>query len=387
MKKNLCVVTGSRADYGLLYPLLKRLKQDSILRLRLAVTGAHLSERFGGTSREIIQDGFGIDAKVPLRLKEDTDQAVCRAIAQAVSGFSAVLRGMRPDMVVVLGDRFEIFAAAVAAFVHKVPIAHLYGGELTEGAMDDSWRHAITKMSYLHFTSTEEYRSRVIQLGESPSRVFTVGALGLDNIKQMQLASRQDLEQVSGISLSGPVVLATYHPVTLETNTAGSQFKELLKALDEFSDLKVIFTQPNADQGNKQIRALTAAYVRSHPRRAVVFESLGQRMYLTALRESCLVAGNSSSGLIEAPSFHKPTVNIGDRQKGRIQAATVIDCRANKSDIARSIRRALSPQFAKICRAAANPYGRGDTAPRIVKILRSQITQFKGLKKSFYDLH
>jgi len=386
MKKKLCVVSGSRAEYGLLYPLLDELKKDSSFKLQIAVTGMHLSAIYGLTYKEIISDGFTIDEKVSMPLDDDTPSGVTRSVGIGVIGFASAFKRLKPDFVVLLGDRYETYAAAIAAFFAHIPIVHIQGGELTEGAMDDALRHSITKMSTLHFTSTEDYRRRVIQLGEDPRRVFNVGALGIDNIKRLKLLSRDKLESKLRFNLQGKVALVTFHPVTLESNTSRLHFSEILSALNHFKSLKVVFTKPNSDISGQIISKLIDQFVENNPGRSIAFTSLGRLKYLSLLKYVDLVLGNSSSGIIEMPSFGKPTVNVGDRQKGRIRAASVIQCESLQECILRGLKKAFSPKFKRGCKKIKNHYGHGVAARKIVAFLKKEVPKVKSLKKKFYDL-
>jgi len=386
MKHKICFVTGTRAEYGLFHPLMKRIKTDPFFELQIIATCMHLSPEFGLTYREIERDGFHINRKVEMLLSSDTEAGVTKSTGLGMIGFADAFAELKPHLVFLLGDRFETLAAAIAAHFARIPIAHLHGGELTEGAVDDAIRHAITKMSLLHFVSTETYRKRVIQLGEAPERVFTVGALGIDNIKFLKLVSQSQLEQELGIQFSDKNVLVTFHPVTLENKTSERQFRELLKALDAFDDLRVIFTKPNADANGRIIIHLIDEYVKSHPARASAYITLGQVKYLSALKYVDAVVGNSSSGILEAPSFGKPSVNIGDRQKGRVRPESVIDCEPKMKDIIRAIKKALSVKFQDFCRKVKNPYGDGAAAQKIHEIVKREIPEIGNLKKSFFDL-
>ncbi len=381
----IAVITGSRAEYGLLFPLMKLLEADEFFRLQTIATGMHLSPEFGLTYRQIEADGFEIERKVEMLLSGDSDAAITKSIGLGLIGFADAFAELKPDLIVLLGDRFETFAAAAAAYLAKIPIAHLHGGETTEGATDEALRHAITKMSYLHFTSAEEYRKRVIQLGESPERVFNVGAIGLDNIKLLELLSRKELSNELGHDLEKPTILVTYHPVTLENNTAERQIAELFAALDEFPDLNVIFTLPNADADGRIIIEKIKEYVSKNEERAKSFTSLGQLRYLSSLQFVKAVIGNSSSGILEVPSFHIPTVNIGDRQTGRIKPESVIDAANDKNSIVEAFEKALSKDFAEICENTVSPYGDGRAASRILQILK-QFNNIESLKKTFHDL-
>ncbi len=386
MKKKVCVVTGTRADYGLFYPLLKRIKKDDLFDLQIIAAGMHLSPEFGYTYKEIEADGFRIDEKVDMDLSSDTEAGISNSIGTGIAGFADVFSRSKPDILLLLGDRFETLAAAISAFIAKIPIAHLHGGELTEGAIDDSFRHAITKMSLLHFTSTDEYRNRVIQLGEAPDRVFNVGALGIDNIKETKLLSKDELENDLGCEFGNRTVIVTYHPVTLENNTSKEQFSELLGALNNITDLNIIFTKPNADTDGRVIIELIDDHVIRNPERTASFTSLGRLRYLSALNCADLVIGNSSSGIIEAPSLGIPTVNIGDRQKGRIRAESVIDCSPEKESIGAAIEKAFSDEFRKLCTVVKNPYGDGIASEKILGILKIKLQEPIMIKKGFFDL-
>lgn len=381
----IAVITGSRAEYGLLFPLMKLLRADDFFRLQTIVTGMHLSPEFGLTYKQIEVDGFEIERKIEMLLSGDSDAAITKSIGLGMIGFADAFEQLKPDLIVLLGDRFETFAAATAGYLAKIPIAHLHGGETTEGATDEALRHAITKMSYLHFTSAEEYRKRVIQLGESPERVFNVGAIGLDNIKSLELLSREELSKQLGHDFNEPTVLVTYHPVTLENNTAEAQIAELFAALDEFPDLDIIFTLPNADADGRIIIKRIEEYVQANENRAKSFTSLGQLRYLSALQFVKAAIGNSSSGILEVPSFHIPTINIGDRQTGRIKPESVIDAANDKNSIVEAIKKALSKDFAQICENTVSPYGDGNAANRILQILK-RFNNIKSLKKTFHDL-
>lgn len=380
--RRICVITGTRAEYGLLRPLMARIATSEVLSLHLVVTGAHLSPAFGDTWREIEADGFAIDARVPLPLDDDSALGAAVAFGVAVPGIAEALDRLAPDVVVLLGDRYEMLAAAVAAHLSGIPIAHLHGGELTEGAFDDAMRHAITKMAVLHFTATEEYRRRVVQLGEDPAGVYAVGALGLDNIRTLPLLEREDLERELGFDLGEHSVTLTFHPVTLAGDSA-AQLAEVLAALGAFPDLHVAATRPNADPGNRRLTELLDAFVASHPDRAAVFTSLGSVRYLSLLSAVDAVVGNSSSGIIEAPSFGVPSVDIGDRQAGRVRAQSVIHCEPKRADVERALAEALSPAFRAVAAVAENPYGDGHAAERVVAVLE---TASLGIRKHFHDL-
>jgi GDP/UDP-N,N'-diacetylbacillosamine 2-epimerase (hydrolysing) len=386
MKKKICVVTGSRAEYGLLYPLIKALSTSALFKLQIIATGTHLSSKFGLTYREIESDGFNIEKRVRILSSGDSAADITKSIGKACAGFAGAFESLKPDMVILLGDRFETFAAAVAAFIANIPIIHLYGGELTEGLIDDAMRHSITKMSFLHFTSTEVYRRRVIQLGEEPKRVFNVGALGIDNIRNINYMSKKELEQSLNFEFGKKSILVTFHPVTLEKNTSRAHFVHILSALDARKDLRVIFTMPNADTDGRIIIKLINDFVRANPRRAAAFTSLGRVRYLSTLTYVDAVLGNSSSGIIETPSFKRPTINIGDRQRGRLKAGNLINCIPRKSDILVSIDKAFSTGFKRKCGNLKNPYGDGRTAQRIKRIIETEHKTIADTKKRFFDI-
>ncbi len=387
MKKKICIVTGTRAEYGILHPLIMRIKADESFDLRIAVTGMHLSEAFGNTYREIEADGLEIDAKIEVLQNDDSNRAMSLAIGQGVQGFADYFDENRPDMVLVLGDRFEIFAATTTAAVAHIPVAHLHGGETTEGAIDEFFRHSITKMSYLHFASTDLYRRRIIQMGESPERVFNVGALSVENILNLPFLSKEELSQTIGFNLSKPYALVTFHPVTLENNTAVQQLNELLAAVGEEKSMNYIFTKANADANGRAINTRLDEYCTGKSN-LVVFTSLGALKYLSAMKYCEMVIGNSSSGIGEAPILKKPTINIGDRQKGRICAASVINCEPEKEAILLSIKKAASEKFSDSIADQTNPYGAGHTSERIVAVIKDFLIEDNriDLKKKFYDI-
>lgn len=387
MKKNICIITGTRAEYGLLCPLIKKISEDDRLNSQLVVTGMHLSPEFGLTYKQIEEDGYKIDEKVEILLSSDTSIGISKSMGLAMISFSEVFDRLKPDMVVVLGDRYEIFSAVSVASISRIPVCHLHGGETTEGAFDENLRHSITKMSYLHFTSTEEYRKRVIQLGESADRVFNVGAIGIENIKKMNLLSKEELEESINFKLDKKYAIVTFHPVTLENNTAKDQFKELLLALYNIKDLKVIFTKANSDTDGRIINKMIDEFVLNDKERFIAFTSMGSLRYLSAIKYSDVVIGNSSSGIVEVPSFNKPTINIGDRQKGRIQAKSIINCEPVKNDIEKAIERALSDEFLENIKDVKNPYGDGNVSDKIIEKIKYFLENDKiNLKKKFYDL-
>jgi len=381
--RKICVITGSRAEYGLLYWLMKEIDADKDLKLQIIATGMHLSLEFGNTYQQIENDGFTIDNKVDIELTSDSEIGISRSMGLGMIGFANALDGLKPDLCVVLGDRFEIFSAVSAAMIAKIPVAHLHGGEVTEGAFDEAMRHSITKMSHLHFVASKEYKNRVIQLGEQPSRVFNVGGLGVDNINKLKLLSRVEFEKAINFSLGEKNIIVTFHPVTLENSTAGIQFKELLNSLDGLKNTKIIFTKANSDTDGKIINSMIEDYVAKHSN-AISFTSMGQLNYLSALQFVDAVVGNSSSGLLEAPSFKIGTINIGDRQKGRIKATSVISCLPNKNSINNTFKELYSKQFQSVVGKAENPYGEGGASKRIIRIIKD-ISLDDIIKKSFYD--
>ena len=382
--KKICVVTGTRAEYGLLYWLLKEIEADKELQLQVIVTGMHLSPEFGLTYKEIEKE-FKINKKIEMLLSSDTAIGISKSMGLAQISFAESYDELKPDIVIVLGDRYEIFSATSAAMIARIPIAHIHGGEKTEGAFDESIRHSITKMSHLHFTATEEYKNRVIQLGEHPSRVFNVGGMGIENIKRLKLLSKDEFEKSIEFKLNIKNILVTFHPVTLENSTAKEQFQQLLDAIDELEDTNIIFTKANSDTDGRVINQMIDEYVTKNFQKSVQFTSLGQLRYLSALQYVDAVVGNSSSGLAEAPSFKIGTINIGDRQKGRIKASSVIDCEPNKDSILKSFEKLYSKEFQETLKTTINPYGDGCASKKIVEILKS-VDLENILKKSFYDI-
>jgi UDP-hydrolysing UDP-N-acetyl-D-glucosamine 2-epimerase len=382
-ERKVCVVTGSRADYGLLYWVMKEIDRHPALELQVAATGMHFSARHGETWRVIEQDGFRIDERVDTAQVDDSLLEVTRAVGRGVIGFAAAFDRLDPDIVLILGDRFEIFAAAQAALLESRTLAHIAGGDVTEGALDDALRHAMTKIAHLHFVTNAQAEARVRQLGEDPARIFNTGSPGIDTIRRARLLTRAELEAALQVKLQPRLLLVTFHPATLETERPEAQFGALLEALDEIRSrqpISLVFTMPNADPGNESIAALIRAYVARHDH-AHAFVSLGQQKYLSLMSEAAAVVGNSSSGLYEAPSFKVPTVNIGERQKGRPQASSVLNCAPRRQEIAAAIRRALEMD----CTATVNPYGDGDSAKRIVEHLAALPDPRALLRKRFVD--
>ena len=382
-RRRICVVTGSRADYGLVFWLMKAIAADGELELQVAATGSHLSPEFGLTYRDIEADGFTLAARVEMLLSADTPTAVAKSLGLGVIGFADAFARLAPDIVVVLGDRFEILAAAQAAMVARIPIAHIHGGEVSEHAIDESIRHAITKMAHWHFVAAEPYRKRVVQMGEAPERVFNHGAPGLDHLAKTQFLTRAELEAKLGMRLGSPLLLATYHPATLGDRPPAEAMEELLAALEAFPDATIVFTHPNADTGGRVLIGRIEAFVQKHPARSRGFVSLGQRAYLSLMREADVVVGNSSSGITEAPALRKATVNVGDRQKGRLKASSVIDAAERREDIVRALRKALSPQFRATLAATQSLYGVGDASRAIVERLKAELPR---VAKPFFDL-
>jgi len=384
--RKIAVITGTRAEYGLFFWVIKGIQEDPGLELQLIVTGMHLSPEFGLTVREIEKDGFPIAERVEMLLSSDTETAIVTSMGLGMIGFAKAYEKLRPDLLLVLGDRFEILSAVAAAVPFRVIVAHIHGGEVTEGAMDDLFRHAITKMSHLHFPATQAYANRIKQMGEPPGNVFCFGAPGIDNIYQLDLMNRNDLLEILELPRDKKIGLVTYHPVTLEENSTGSQVPELLEAVDCFDGFFWVFTLPNADTESRVIVNNIKSYVHDNPAKAKLFSSLGQLRYLSLLKHATLMVGNSSSGIIEAPSFELPVVNIGDRQRGRIRADNVIDVPAGKkNNIADAINKAVSNRFKESLKGLGNPYGKGDASRKIVEILKA-VEMADKIKKQFYDL-
>lgn len=385
--KRIGIMTGTRAEYGLLKSLMQEINKDNDLELYLIVSGMHLSPEFGMTYKEIEEDGFQINAKVEMLLSSDSPAGISKSIGLGVIGFADEFQRADLDMLILLGDRYEALSAAICALVMRIPIAHLHGGELTEGAIDEGIRHSITKMSYLHFTSTEQYRNRVIQLGENPERVFYVGALGVENIKKINLMTKEELERSIHFEIDENTVIVTYHPVTLENNTVEEQFLNLLEVLDRNPKIRMIFTKANADTNGRIVNELIDKYAAQNSERACAFVSLGQKRYLSALKYCRIAIGNSSSGIIEAPSFGKPIINIGDRQKGRICADSVINCGYTQQEIQQAMETALTKEFENKASNCRNPYEKENTAANIISVIKDYLLNDKiKLKKGFYDI-
>ena len=384
-KRKICVVTGTRAEYGLLYWLMKGVQCDSELSLQLIATGMHLSPEFGLSFHEIEQDNFRIDLKVEMLLSADTPSAISKSMGLAMIGFADAFDQLKPDLLLVLGDRFEILSATTVALNARLPIVHLSGGEETRGSIDEAFRHCITKMAWLHFVATEAYRKKVVQLGEEPKRVFNVGGLGVDAIKKTRLLSKKELMTKTGIRFGRKNLLVTFHPVTLEKETSKKQFQLLLNVLYDLKDVYLIFTMPNADTDSRIIKHMIDDFENKHKERSIAFTSMGHKNYLSTMRLVDAVVGNSSSGLAEAPSFKVGTINIGDRQKGRIKAKSVIDCEPTESSIRKAMDKLYSEDFQNSLSSVKNPYGEGNATEKIMeKLSHAKIP--KELKKKFYSL-
>ena len=383
--RKICVITGSRAEYGLLSGLMKQIDESEDLKLQIIATNMHLSPEFGLTYKEIEKDGFGIDKRVEMLLSSDTSNATAKSVGLGMIGFADAYEDLRPDLIVVLGDRYEILAAVSTALFFKIPVAHLHGGEITEGAYDDAIRHAITKMSHLHFTSTEEYRKRVIQLGESPDRVFNVGAIGVENIKRGSFLSKEELENSLDFKLGDKSLLVTFHPVTLETCTAREQCDNLLEVLAKHPEYRILFTLPNSDTDGRVIIDCIKDFVAKNEDRAIAFKSLGKLRYLSALKYVSAAIGNSSSGILEVPSFGIPTLDIGDRQKGRLAAKSVVHCGTSTEEIEQGFRLIFSEAIQSASKLRSNPYEKEGTTDMIVSQLKTYPLEDL-IQKSFYNL-
>lgn len=379
-----CVATGTRAEYGLLKNLMDQIKGEPGFSLQLLVTGAHLSPEFGLTYKQIEQDGHVIDYKVEMLLSSDTAEGITKSMGLGLIGYADAFKVLQPDLLIILGDRYEMLAIASAALIFKIPIAHIHGGEITEGAYDDAIRHAITKMSHLHFTSTELYKKRVIQLGEQPKYVFNVGAIGLDNVHSLTLLPREDLEKELNIKFKRHNYLVAFHPETLGEIEVKEQFNRLLSAIDEQDDSFFIFTKSNADTNGRIINQKMETYVDTHPAKAKLFASLGTLKFLSVMKEADAIVGNSSSGIIEAPSLQTATINIGERQGGRIQAESVVNCECDKTKIMEAFNVVKSPSYIKLVNKIGNPYGSGGTSRKILQVLKQ--VDIESLRiKSFYN--
>jgi len=385
IKKKICVVTGTRAEFGLLYWLIKGIQDDADLDLQLIATGMHLSPEFGLTYREIEKAGFAIDYKIEMLLSGDTPSSISKSTGLGIIGFADAYNKLNPDLVIVLGDRFEVFAASSAALFANIPIAHIHGGETTAGAFDEALRHSITKMATLHFVAAEPYKRRVIQLGENPERVFNVGGLGVEAIKKLSLLSKKELEKAIGFEFWKKNLLVTFHPVTLESNTSKQQFNNLLAAISRLDDTKVIFTKANSDTDGRIINKLIDDYIVNNPETSIAFTSMGQLNYLSSMQYVDAVVGNSSSGIAEAPSLKVATINIGDRQKGRVMADSIINTEPIVESISSALENIYSREFQNNLKITDNPYGGGNTSESIIERIKL-IDYSKCLKKEFFDL-
>ena len=382
-KRKICVVTGTRAEYGLLYPLLEKIQSDKNLVLQLIVTGMHLSPEFGLTYREIESDGFQIDAKVEMLMSSDTPIGIAKSIGMGTIGFADALDRLKPDIMVVLGDRYEILAAVQTAMVAKIPIAHIAGGDTTEGAFDEAIRHSITKMSHLHFVTNEIAAQRVRQMGENPKHIFCVGSPSVDQIKNLKLFNKEELEKELKFRFKSRNILVTFHPVTLDHQHPAEQFQELLDGLDAFGEeLGILFTKPNADTYGRTLIQMIDGYVAKHPQHSSAYTNLGQKRYFSVIAQVDAVLGNSSSGIYEVPSFKKVTINVGDRQKGRTQVSSVINCLPQKGAVINAIERS----FTIDCSDIVNPYGDGTSSQKILEILKGDFDKSQLIKKRFFEV-
>jgi len=384
MTRKICVVTGSRADYGLLRSVMQGIKDDPNLTIQVIATGMHLSPTFGLTYKEIEADGFFIDEKVEVITELDTPEEISQSIAKGIIGCAKAFNRLEPDLVLLLGDRYEIFSAAIAAYVAFIPIAHIHGGELTGGALDEAFRHSISKMSSLHFVAAEEYKKRLIQLGENPKNIHIAGGLGVDSIKKHKLLNKHELENELDIKFLDKSLLVTFHPVTLDIESSEFQFKELLSALSNLKDTTLIFTMPNADTGGRKLISMVEEFIIEN-KNAKAFTSLGQLLYFSCIQNTDGVIGNSSSGIIEVPSFQKATINIGDRQLGRLQAESIINCKPMKKDIINAVEKLYSSSFQTLLGMVTNPYSGTGVSEKIIEVLGA-ISLDGIIKKAFYDL-
>ena len=381
--RKICVFTGTRSDYGLLKPLLTAINEDKNLKLQLVVSGTHLSPEFGLTYREIEEDGFQVSEKIEMILSSDTSTGVAKSTGIGIIGFSDTINRFKPDISIVLGDRFEEFAFVYTSFINKVPVVHISGGEITEGALDDSLRHAMTKLSHIHLVATEEYKKRVIQMGEEPWRVHNVGEIGLIGMKK-DLMTKEEFEKSINFKLNKKNILVTYHPETLNVDKIKNDFKEILSALSKLTETNIIFTKSNADEGGRIINQMIDEFVKSRDN-CIAFTSLGRKRYLSGLQFIDIVLGNSSSGLVEVPSFKKTTINIGNRQKGRVKAKSVIDVKPDKNEILKAIDLTYSTSFQNMLKNVQNPYEKEDTLPYILNLLKT-VDLEKLIIKKFYDI-
>ncbi len=387
MKKQIGILTATRAEFGLLKPLIKRMMREDFCDVKVLVTGAHLSPAFGNTYKEIEEANIPIAEKIECVAEGDSPQDISNNMAMAMRGFGKYFENNKLDLLIILGDRYETMAVCIAAMNAEIPIAHIHGGEATEGLIDEALRHSITKMSQLHFVSTEVYKNRVIQMGEQPKSVFNVGALAVENTKNTKFVSREALGKDLGIDLTGNYAVVTFHPVTLAENSGVEQFDQLMDAMDTFQDMTFIITKANADAGGRYINSQIDEYAETREN-VIAVASLGVKRYLSAVKGSCVVVGNSSSGIIEAPCLHIPTVNIGDRQKGRLMPDSVLCCEPEKNAIVEAITKATSDDFREKVKIMTNPFGEGNTSEQITSIIRSAFDKYGdiGVVKDFYDI-
>ena len=386
LKKKICVMTATRAEFGLIKSVIEKLIEVPEFDVRIVATGMHLSPEFGMTYKEIEECGFKVDRKIEMQLSSDSTVAVAKTMGLTMISFADYFEQEKPDYVLITGDRYEAMAVATTAMVMRIPIIHLFGGETTEGAIDECIRHSISKMSYLHFTTTEAYRKRVIQLGENPKRVFAVGGTGSENVKNQKLMTKPELEKSLDFDLSKPYVVVTLHSVTLENSSAESQVKELLKACDAHPELNYVFTKANSDADGRIINLALEEYCKTH-NNSKVYESLGYIRYLSAVKYSEFVLGNSSSGIMEVPSLGVPTVDIGDRERGRLRAESVINCLPDSESIIKAMDKALSKEFKEFAKTVKNPYAGSNTSSEMVRIIKENILNNDvDLKKKFYDV-
>jgi len=380
-----CIATGTRAEYGLLKPLIDKIKMSPDLKLQLLVTGAHLSPEFGLTYKQIEEDGLKIDAKVEMLLSSDTAEGITKSMGLGMIGYADAFGNLLPDLLIILGDRYEMLSIASAAIIFKIPIVHIHGGEITEGAYDDAIRHAITKLSHLHFTSTETYRQRVIQLGEKPERVFNVGAIGLDNVHSLSLMSKEQMEEELQVKFKQFNYVIAFHPETLAKMSVEAQFQNLLDAIEGEMDSFFVFTKANADTNGRIINQMIESFVSKNTEKSAMFSSLGSLKFLSLMRLTDAIVGNSSSGIIEAPSLNTATINIGDRQRGRIQALSVVNCSPDQYQISDAFKKIKSKEFKRILERIKNPYGSGNTSAKILDVLQSIHPECLTIK-TFYDI-
>ena len=380
----ICVITGTRAEYGLFSGLMAKIKKYKKLKLQVLATGTHLSKKHGYTYKEIINDGFKINAKVDLHLSNDQPSSILKSMGIGLKSYAKSFSKLKPDLILVIGDRYETFSAAVAAHFSKIPIAHIHGGESTEGSLDEALRHSISKMSYLHFVAAKKYKETVVQLGENPKRVFNVGGLGADNIKETEFLKLAELQKILKIKFRKKNLIINYHPATLKKFSDKKDFNEVLKSLKEIKNCSIIFTMPNSDQGNQAILTMMKHFIKKN-KNAYFFKSMGKKIFLSCLKYTDCMIGNSSSGLLEMPYFKKATINIGDRQKGRIVASSVINTKANQKDIIKAINKVFSKKFHHKLKKTKALYGNGNTSLKIIKILKK--IKIKNIyNKSFYRI-